>query len=617
MNDFLELRQVISLVLKRWWLVVLLTLAAAGIGYTVSLRMEPVYQATTSIIVGQSLQATQLDTRDIQTSERLALTYADITRRQPVLEAAIESLNLDYSWESLRKRVRVKLVPNTQLLEISVEASSREEAALIAGELAQQLILLSPASLQNQGDDSTASFVQQRLQELQSDIEVSDSRIKELTITLASAQTPEEKAAIQTEINDLESKVLDWENNYARFLAFVGNEESANYITVIDSARAKSSRIRPNIRLNTIIASAAGFVLAIGIIFLLEFLDDTLKTLDDIGQDVTLMPLGSVGKVGGDDIREDMVVVENPFSPAAESYRMIRNNIEFILMDTPGKSILVTSPAPGDGKSATVINLGIALARNGQKTIIVDCDMRKPVLHTVFHLPNDEGLSDQLRRPDPGKAIPVRDLEIEGLQLLTAGSAPTNPSELLGSPPFEQVLFSLKDAADVVILDSPPAAFVTDAVILSRRVDGVVLVVASGKTRRDVARQAIFNLQHAGANILGAVLNRAPQKRGAYYYSYAPLVEEQRSLFNRILAGLQRVRKKGQRSAEEGPWEQVSRDGTASILASVPGIGPSRQRLLLEQFDSVEDIRRATIEEIASAASMPYGVAQAVKERLD
>jgi capsular exopolysaccharide synthesis family protein len=296
---------------------------------------------------------------------------------------------------------------------------------------------------------------------------------------------------------------------------------------------------------------------------------------------------------------------------------MIRSNIDFVIVDNPVKSILVTSPSTADGKSTTVINLGIAMARNGQRTIIVDCDMRNPVLHKVFQVPNHKGLSDQLCRPDPGEDVPLSDLEIGGLQLLTAGAAPPNPSELLGSQRLVQLLAALVDVADAIILDSPPAAFVADAVILSRRVDGVVLVVAAGKTRREMARQAVINLQHAGANMLGVVLNRAAQKRGGYYYNYAPLADEQTPIVSRILAGLQRVREKVQSSADEEPREQGDGVGMASTLESVPGIGPKRQRLLVEHFGSLENIRRATSEEIAAETGIPFDVAQAVKERLD
>jgi len=538
-NDFVELRRIIAVVFRRWWLVALLTLLAAVIGYAISLQLDPVYEATTSVIVGQSIQAAKIDSRDIQTSERLALSYADIARRQPILAATVESKGLDYSWEALRKRVQVGIVPDTQLLEISVEAYSPEEAVEIADEIANQLVLLSPASLQNDEDESTTLFVQQRLQDLQKKIETNQGNLDELEGRLDRALNTDEKAEIQAEIDKLESLILDWNNAYATFLAFVGSEESSNNIAVIEEAHAKSNPIRPSKRLNTIIAGAVGFMLALGVIFVLEFLDDTLKTVDDIRRDLNLTPLGTIEQFGSRDFRERMIVSQDPFSPVAESYRMIRNNIQLMSVDKPEKSILVTSPAPGAGKSSVVINLGIAMANNGNQTTIVDTDFRKPVLHEVFHAPNSRGLTNLFRGLDNNSPIPLRETEIERLDLLTAGALPPNPSELLGSKRMEQLVGRIMEEADVVIFDSPPAAYVADAAVLSTQVDGVVLVVSAGKTRRDVAKRAIFNLQQAGANILGVVLNHAASEGGRYsYYSFA---DREGRAENRSLVYMQRI----------------------------------------------------------------------------
>ena len=212
---------------------------------------------------------------------------------------------------------------------------------------------------------------------------------------------------------------------------------------------------------------------------------------------------------------------ESPFAPATESYRMIRTNIEFATMGLTGKSILVTSPGQEDGKSITTVNLAIAMAHNGQRTIIVDADLRKPVLHKAFRVPNRVGLSDQLCRPAPGESIPLHDLKVEGLRLLTAGTTPPNSTELLGSQRMKELLASLKALSDVVILDTPPAPLVVDPLVLSGQVDGVILVVRAGKTRREIARQAVFNLQQSGANILGAVLNQAIQSPDEGYREYA------------------------------------------------------------------------------------------------
>lgn len=529
MNDFLELRKYIVLIARRWWLVLLLTVTAAGIGYGISLTQTRVYRAMASVMVGQSIQATQLDSRDIQTSQRLALTYADIARRQPVLEAVVVALDLDYPWQTLRKRVRVEPVADTQLLEISADAGSRAEAVRIADELARQLVLLSPTSLQNQ-EDQSAPFLRQRLADLQAKIEDGQQQLGLLADELATAQTAEQQAGIQEQIRYLEGMIIEWENIYARFTELSASADTTNDIAIIDKAHAQPSPVRPSVRLNTIVAGALGFVLALAIILVLAFLDDTLKTVDDITHDLNLTSLGVIGKFKERDYRDEMIVSKNPFSPAAESYRIIRNNIQFVLIDKPKSAILVTSPARGDGKSTTAANLAIAMAINGRETVIVDSDLRKPVQHRIFRLPNGRGLTHQLRDPDAAIDDCLQGAEVDRLQLLSSGALPPNPSELLGSRRMETLIDQLMQAADVVIFDSPPAALLADAAALSKRVDGVVLVVSAGKTRRDEARRAISNLEQAGATILGVVLNRSTENSGSYGYG----AEEERGRFRRF-----------------------------------------------------------------------------------
>jgi len=152
----------------------------------------------------------------------------------------------------------------------------------------------------------------------------------------------------------------------------------------------------------------------------------------------------------------------------------------------------------------------------------VDTDLRRPVQHQVFTLPNLAGLTDLLRSPALDFNSYLRNTEVENLQVITCGTLPPNPAELLGSQRMVQLLAGLEEIADVVICDSPPAAAVTDAAILSRQVDGVLLVIEAGQTRRDVARQSVTILKQAGANLLGAVLNRASRKGDGYYSYYTP-----------------------------------------------------------------------------------------------
>lgn len=549
MNDFVEVRRVVSVVLHRWWLILLLTILAVLVGFLVSQQITPVYKATTSVIVGQSIQATNLDSRDIQTSERLALSYADIAKRQPILKAVNLSLDLGTNWQNLQNRVNVILVPDTQLLEISVEAGSAEEAILTADEIARQLVLLSPASLQNDEDASITPFVKQRLQDLQTKIETNQKIVNELIQEQSETSDTEEQTIIQAEIDKLENLLVEWENTYAMFLTFVGSETSTNYIAVVEKAHSESRPIRPSLSLNLLIAGSVGFALALGIIFLLEFLDDTFKTADDVAKELNLTILGTVGKYRGHDglsrsrdIKERMIVSENPFSPVSESYRMIRSNLQFVAVDNPRKSILITSPGPGEGKSTTAVNLGIVMAHNGQKTILVDADLRRPVLHNVFQESNGLGLTNQFRNPRPNLKDCLSRTKVKNLLLLTSGETPPNPSELLGSQYMEQLLNGLTDEAELVIFDTPPAALVADAAVLAKQVDGVILVVSAGETRRDSAKQAVFNLQQSGANILGVVLNRASDKNGRYRY-ITP--EKQHNLrYNQAITHLRSLGKK-------------------------------------------------------------------------
>jgi succinoglycan biosynthesis transport protein ExoP len=514
----MELRQYMTIVIRWWWLTILLTMAAGAASYATSQRLVPVYEATTTLIVGQSIQATELNTGDILTSQQLAQTYADIAQRQPVLQGTIETLSLNDTWRELKKRVKVRSVQGTQLLEIAVEANSPEEAQVTADEIARQLILLSPTALQNQEKDENQRFVRQRLEDLQAKIEAGQARVKELEAAMAGSLSAQEVRELQGEINTLESLIANWEDTHTQLLIFIESKRSPNYLAVIEPAQADPDPVRPQTLRNTALAGVVGFLLALGLIFLLEYLDDTLKSADDLSQSLGLTSLGAISQIKGKRYQDRLIASQDPFAPASEAYRMIRSNIQFMSIDQPVKSIMVTSATPGEGKSFTVANLGIAMAQAGLKTIIVDTDLRRPVQHQVFTVPNLEGLTDLLRSPELEVNSHLKHTRFENLQVITCGTLPPNPSEVLGSQRMGQLLAGLNEMADVVIYDSPPAVSVTDAAVLSRRVDGVVLVIEAGQTRRDVARQAIMNLQQAGAHILGGVLNRASYKRGGYYY---------------------------------------------------------------------------------------------------
>jgi len=215
-------------------------------------------------------------------------------------------------------------------------------------------------------------------------------------------------------------------------------------------------------------------------------------------------------------LNADLITLVNPRSAVAEAYRTLRTNIQFSSLDEPLRTLLVASASADEGKSTTLANLAVTFAQAGRRTILVDSDLRRPSLHAIFGTPNDHGLTTMLLQDDA--PAPLVETPIEGLRLLPSGPIPPNPSELLASRRLEGAIARLRDDADLVLFDSPPALAVSDAAVLSRRVDGVVLVVRAGGTRREHAARARQVLERAGARLLGVVLTNASVEDAVYSY---------------------------------------------------------------------------------------------------
>lgn len=211
-----------------------------------------------------------------------------------------------------------------------------------------------------------------------------------------------------------------------------------------------------------------------------------------------------------------LVLLAQPHSPAAEAYRTLRVNLQFASLDQPLRTIVVTSAGAGDGKTTTLANLALATAEGGSRVLAVDADLRRPALHTLFGLDNRAGLTTALL--EESLPLVLHDTAAPGLRVLTSGPLPPNPAELLGSRRFEQLLAALREQADFIFLDSPPAAALSDAATLAARADGVILVVDSGKTRRDLAQRAKAQLERVNAHLLGVVLAGAPAADALYAY---------------------------------------------------------------------------------------------------
>ena len=211
-----------------------------------------------------------------------------------------------------------------------------------------------------------------------------------------------------------------------------------------------------------------------------------------------------------------LVVVQAPRSATAEAYRSLSTNIQFSSLDKDVKTLLVTSVAPDEGKSVVLANLAVTMSENGRKIVVVDCDLRRPSLHTLFGLKDSPGLTSMVL--DEALAPPIQQTSISNVSFVAAGPPPPNPSELLASARFGRALEVIAAQGDIIVLDAAPVTAVTDASILATRVDGVLLVVDSGRTRRDPARRAKEQLEQVGARLLGVVLTNVKPERGQNQY---------------------------------------------------------------------------------------------------
>lgn len=518
MNEFIEIRQLVSIVLRQWRIIVLGAVLGAVLGILISLRLPPIYEAKSTLLVGQSIQTTNLDRGDLEIGEYLALTYAEVGQRRPVLEGVVETLELAATWQQLQDRVRIRPVEGTQLLEISVEAPSPGEARMIADEIAHQMILLSASNSPPEEEVESLLFLEDRLESLRLRIENGQRRIEELEDEMATLVTAAAMSAHQDEIDRLEQMITGWESNYAQLQTLVARNNTVNQLALMEAAQAAPNPVRPRVSLNVLLGSMLGLGLALGVILVREYLDDTLRTTDDLRQVLGLTPLGAVGEIRGKGYREKLINSQEPFSPISEAFSVILSNVRFVSDGKPIGVILVTSAAVGEGKSLTAANLGLAMASSGLSTVIVDADLRRPAQHKIFEVLNETGVSDLLCGGDLEFDGHLSDSPVESLRLLTSGKTPPNPSELLSSESMELLLAILVDNFDIVIVDGPPVLSAADAAVLSNRVDAVVMVVDSGRTRRQAAKGAVTVLEQAGASFLGAVLNRASPTSHIYRY---------------------------------------------------------------------------------------------------
>jgi capsular exopolysaccharide synthesis family protein len=514
----MELRHYLNLIWKWMWLVVLSVVVAAGSSYLASKAATPLYRTKTTLMVGRITENPELSSIDVYTGQQLTYTYTQLVRRQPVLQGVIDSLGLNMSWQALANQVSSNIVQQTMLIEISVVDTDPYRAAVLADAIGQQLIQHSSTSASANSPEEV-NFIQSQLADLQNKIEDAEDEITRLSQEMDAASSARQIQDLQNQITILETKISGWQYTYTQYrISLQGGD--ANALSVIEPASINPVPISPNVRMNVLMAAAIGMVLAIGGAILIEYLDDTVKTAEDVNRVTGLAMIGAIPRINGDDYPNKLVAASQPLSPIAEAFRVLRTNLQFSAVDDPPKSVMVTSPSPSEGKSITLANLAVVIAQSGVRVILVDTDLRRPVLHRIFNLPNRNGFSDAILSQEGEFEKYLQTTQVENLLLLSSGSLPPNPAELLASQRMKELIETLERSADLVLFDSPPVLVVTDAAVLGASVDGVVFVNDAGRSRSNDVRRGMEELKRVRANILGVVLNRMNARGAGYYYYY-------------------------------------------------------------------------------------------------
>ncbi len=513
----MEIRRYIALARSWAWLIVIAVILSGGVAFIVARNTPPTYLATTRILVDEAPGgATGNEYSQLLLEQKLAGTYVELIKTRPVMQKTIDALNLPFSPDELAANVTVSAAQDSKILRIGVEDGQSARAAAIANTLAEVFIQDNEDRQSQRYADSIA-----KRQELLDDI--SDQILQyELTINrMGEPETPEDEASLASMQTQLRETQIRYTQSFADLEDLrVEQARGANNLVVVESAVVPAMPIRPRVRTSTLLAMAVGGLVAIGIVFLIEYLDDTVKSPDVVEEDTGLSTLGVIAFIQDRDDGMRLITAREPRAPVSEAFRILRTNLGFSSVDEGLHSVVVSSASPGEGKSTVTANLAVVMAQAGRNVVVVDADLRLPVQHRIFNVPNNHGLTTAILDTQAPVAQHLQETSLPGLRILTSGPTPPNPAELLNSLRMQQVLEELQGEADMLIFDTPPILTVTDASIMASRVDGCIVVAQVGRTRRDTLVRAAENLKKTDATIFGVVLNRVEQRRAGYDYYY-------------------------------------------------------------------------------------------------
>ena len=492
------------------WLIILVAVLTGGITFLISTRITPVYQASTQLLVSQppsaSVGISGVDT--IVSGQLATRTYVEMLTNRPVLEQTIALLKIPISVNDLEKAVRVSLVQNTQLLNLTVEDTSRSRAAKIAnalGEVFTQRI-----------QDLESSRYAVSKKNLQDQITQMEKLIDQTTESLNATTDQSERDRLETKLTQYRTIYSSLVTSYEQVR--LAEAQTNTTVVQVDPAVTPTTPVRPKPLQNGLLAAVVGVILSMGVIFAAAALDDTLKDPEELARQTGLTIIGIIPH--DETASRGLVTQLEPRSPVSEAYRSLRTNIEYANAAHPLNRIVITSATPSDGKSTIAANLATVIAQGDKGISLLDADLRRPRVHSLMNLSQRSGLSDLFLQNTLVLNGQHQHTNINNLRVISAGKTPPNPADLLGSHRMKEVLDAAQKESAILIIDSPPVLSVTDAAVLSPLVDGFILVVKAGATQLSAIKQAVVQLRQIGANLIGLVVNdvRFDNSNYSYYY---------------------------------------------------------------------------------------------------
>jgi tyrosine-protein kinase len=517
----MDLARLITIVRNYLWLIVGSTALAIVVAFAVTSVLPKSYTARATLVVGPGINGRVQGFDELQSALQLSKTYALAATTVSMAQDMISTFELDQTTEEFLKTVSVETSRDTSSLVIAVEAPTPGLAADIANGIAGRLV--DQAGIISGTDEVILQAVRSQIDDLQQAILETRSRVT----TLQAIDEP--KPADLTALAAAQDQLVSLQASLAALLSST-TTGNAGAVTILDAAVEPLEPSSPRMLINLLIAAIVGLVMGMLFAVGLSSLDDSLKSSVD-AQAVLGLPIrGVIGRIRGAslaDPRYRLSMLLYPRSTVSEAFRKLRTSLTFGAEDDPIKSMVVTSASRAEGKTTVAANLALAFAQNGTRTVLVDADLRQPMLHELFGLRNDKGLSTALRSEGPKVEPYLVSTEEPNLRILTAGPVPDKPAELLASARMRALIESLTRSAGMVILDSPPLLAVTDAALLATSVDGALFVVTSKRTKKAAARTATSTLRSVGSRILGVVVVSPKGAEGSDAYETYPTADNE------------------------------------------------------------------------------------------